>query len=98
MNTCTICESSLCNGAMFITGCGHKFHFSCIKNNTTCPICKKILDEFIHPVPEGHCRYQFQRGTDQYCRRPVENNNIYCNHCLARNMEDYLDVKVCNMR
>eukprot|EP00698_Gefionella_okellyi_P001656 TRINITY_DN11554_c0_g1_i1.p1 TRINITY_DN11554_c0_g1~~TRINITY_DN11554_c0_g1_i1.p1 ORF type:complete len:647 (+),score=145.72 TRINITY_DN11554_c0_g1_i1:57-1943(+) len=53
---CSICLDSLKNGkALFQTGCGHTFHFSCIKasvqaDNGQCPLCRQSFRSTTPPV------------------------------------------------
>lgn len=55
-DTCCICLDSYDGKALFVTECGHKFHFHCIRSycekgsitTTSCPLCRKSL-----PTPPG---------------------------------------------
>jgi hypothetical protein len=59
-DVCCIClDTFLIGKAQFITECGHKFHFSCIKkycdrgdlDQAKCPLCRKHM-----PTPPGPVR------------------------------------------
>lgn len=42
-DTCPVCLDIISNTNKTILICGHIFHFSCVKNQTVCPICRTII-------------------------------------------------------
>ena len=58
-SVCCICLDGFQNKALFITECGHKYHFNCIKKycekgkeeKSSCPLCRQLL-----PTPPGQSK------------------------------------------
>ena len=71
---CAIClENMLLGSAIFTTGCGHNFHFNCLKeiqksdssNFDKCPACRTIMSEM---QMKKRCDHPRVRKMHQFCR------------------------------
>ena len=45
-DACSVCLEKLMNSekSLIVLACGHVFHFSCIKKQNTCPLCRNEVD------------------------------------------------------
>ena len=64
-DSCCICLDGFGKKALFITECGHKFHFKCLKeycvsgniDAATCPLCRRDLPTPPAAVKQRECRH-----------------------------------------
>lgn len=76
-NSCPICLSSFEDNDIVITECGHRFHYSCLKEslkrNSKCPLCRKFLGE----TKKRLTNQQIENVINSTIRHSINNGTFY---------------------